>query len=263
MARSFASRHTPLALHSQDTIRDSTVEISGMDMRSPTFPTQSHETFIFPDISSTPSERELPVPHTAASSVLSFRPAEDVSDLEASTSTLSTQDAGTMTPRARPGTSRSALSVLIARHDEQSRSREGSPVTYSNEPTPVPPRPDAMLPSNLREQPGTSAVSKARSASPGRDEAHFDSSNESVPLLADLEANHRTYHTNGHRFPEAVGKSSARGAVTAATLRIAKSSGPLAKDALKSIPAVILGTLLNILDGISCTSEIMRSTATD
>ncbi|KAI0739439.1 sulfate transporter family-domain-containing protein [Daedaleopsis nitida] len=79
-------------------------------------------------------------------------------------------------------------------------------------------------------------------------EAEPPSSDESVPLLADLEANHRTYHSNGDSRPEAIGK---RSAVKNVGLRIAKASGPFAKDVLRSIPAAILGTLLNILDGIS------------
>ncbi|KAI0764173.1 sulfate transporter family-domain-containing protein [Trametes elegans] len=82
-------------------------------------------------------------------------------------------------------------------------------------------------------------------------ELEHHSSDESAPLLADLEANHRTYHTNGAAGPEPVGKRGTKGVVKNVTIRIARGSGPLLKDAAKSIPAVILGTLLNILDGIS------------
>ncbi|KAI0821728.1 sulfate transporter family-domain-containing protein [Trametes gibbosa] len=83
-----------------------------------------------------------------------------------------------------------------------------------------------------------------------REESHEDS-DESVPLLADLEANQRTYHTNGDHWPEPVGKGHVRGIVQNVALRVFRGSGPLLQDAVKSIPAVILGTLLNILDGVS------------
>ncbi|KAI8995244.1 sulfate transporter family-domain-containing protein [Trametes punicea] len=84
-----------------------------------------------------------------------------------------------------------------------------------------------------------------------RGEPEHSVSNESVPLLSDLEANYRTYQTNGDSRPETVGKRGATAVVKNVTRRISRNSGPLMKDAVKSIPAVILGTLLNILDGIS------------
>lgn len=261
MARSFVPPSSrpilprSLALHSQDTIRDSTMEISSMPLRTPQS-IHSQEAFIFPDISATPSQHDPAVPHTAASSIMSFRPAEDVSDLEASTSTLSTRDSGTMTPRARLAIpSRSALSLLLARHEEESRSATASPTTESGNPTPTVERPDATHRSLSAIREVTSTVtSLTQGASGGGEEADLHSSCETIPLLADLEANHRTYHTRGDDHSEAVGKRSARVTLKDITVRIAKGTGPLAKDALKSIPAVILGTLLNILDGISCKS---------
>ncbi|KAI0660283.1 sulfate transporter family-domain-containing protein [Cubamyces menziesii] len=78
-----------------------------------------------------------------------------------------------------------------------------------------------------------------------------DSLDESAPLLSDLEANRRTYHTNGDSRPEPVCKRDAKGVVRDMTLKVASGSRPLFRDILRSIPAVILGTLLNILDGIS------------
>lgn len=181
-------------------------------------------------------------------SELSFKPAEDVTDLEASTSTLSTHPAsGEMTPRAPPSPSQpSGLSLLLARHDERSRPTTTSPTADSTTATPTLERPTYM-------GAPLSIVRESRSASPTSEEPLH--SNESVPLLSDLEANHQTYHTNGHAQPEPVGKRGTRGAVKDLTLRISKGSGPVLKDGLKSIPAVILGTLLNILDGVSCTSE--------
>lgn len=235
------------------------MEISSRPLRTPSHhSTHSQEAFIFPDVSSTPSDpHEDTVPPTAASSVLSFRPADDVSDLEASTSTLDTEQSGAMTPRAQPGTSQpSALSLLLARHDELARSDLEPPLpTESNVSTPTAERPTVMHRSLsvIREQPSGPVTSP--SSSGGRESAHSGSSNETVPLLADLEANHRTYHANGDYRPDAVGKRSTRGIVEETASRVARGAGPVAKTALRSIPAVILGTLLNILDGISCTSS--------
>ena len=251
-------RRASFALHSQNTIRNSTMEISSIQLstRSSTEPLRTHDTdseaFIFPDLATSPPHAhaaELP-PESAASSVISFRHAEDASDLEASTSTLSTQGAGAMTPRAHAGTPQpSALSILLARHDEEVRSGAPSPGADSQEPTPTAERPAWMARtlSTVREQSVTS-----RAVSHAEEETARESSDENVPLLADLEANHRTYRTNGDSGPEPIGKRSARGVVKGFGFRVAKQSGPVAKDAVKSIPAAILGTLLNILDGISC-----------
>ncbi|KAI0643264.1 sulfate transporter family-domain-containing protein [Trametes meyenii] len=97
----------------------------------------------------------------------------------------------------------------------------------------------------------SSSLTSGKSPRDSPDPTNHESSNESVPLLSDLEANHRSYHTNGAAEPEPVGKRGTKGAMGDITLRISKSSGPVLRDALKAIPAVILGTLLNILDGIS------------
>ena len=252
-------RRASFALHSQNTIRNSTMEISSIPLstRSSTEPARSHDTdseaFIFPDLATSPPHAhvaELP-PQSAASSVISFRHGEDASDLEASTSTLSTQGAGAVTPRAHTGTPQpSALSLLLARHDEEVRSGAPSPIADSQEPTPTAERPAWMARtlSTVHEQSVTS-----RAVSHAEEDTARESSDETVPLLADLEANHRTYRTaNGDSGPELIGKRSARGVVKKFGSRMVKQSGPVAKDAVKSIPAVILGTLLNILDGISC-----------
>ncbi|KAM5540073.1 hypothetical protein V8D89_006213 [Ganoderma adspersum] len=250
-------RRASFALHSQNTIRNSTMEISSIPLttRSNTEPSRSQDTdaeaFIFPDLATSPAHAhatDLP-PESAASSVISFRHAEDGSDLEASTSTLSTQGAGAITPRAHSGTPQpSALSLLLARHDEEVRSGAPSPVVDSQEPTPTTERPTWMARtlSMVREQSDTS-----RAVSHTEEETAHAPSDENVPLLADLEANHRTYRTNGDSRLEPIGKRSARGVVKDFGYRVAKQSGPAAKDAVKSIPAVILGTLLNVLDGIS------------
>ena len=163
-----------------------------------------------------------------------------------------------MTPRAQPGTSQpSALSLLFARRDGELPSGATSPIAESQLPTPTVERPDGMgrSLSVVREVSVTS-----EGASHAREEPERETSDESVPLLADLEANHRTYHTttNGDSRLGAVGKRSARGAARDFAVRVAKRSAPVAKDALRSIPAVILGTLLNILDGISCEYLVTR-----
>ncbi|RPD58190.1 hypothetical protein L226DRAFT_466264 [Lentinus tigrinus ALCF2SS1-7] len=106
-----------------------------------------------------------------------------------------------------------------------------------------------VTPTDVREWPSRPVAS--RDSSRGRESTGSESSNESAPLLSDLEANHRTYHANGNSHPEAVGKRSTRGTVKEVASRLARGTGPVAMTALRSIPAVILGTLLNILDGIS------------
>nr|VWO99297.1 Fe(2+) transporter 3 [Ganoderma boninense] len=245
------------ALHSQNTIRNNTMEISSIPLSSRSSTEAAHsedadtEAFIFPDLAASPPHAhatDLP-PESVASSVISLRHAEDASDLEASTSTLSTQGAGAVTPRAPSGLHQpSALSLLLARHDEEVRLGAPSPIIECQEPTPTAERPAWMARtlSTVREQ---SVASRAVSQ-PEEETAHAPS-DENVPLLADVEANHRTYHTNGDSRPEPIGKRSTRGVVKDFGYRIAKQSGPVAKDAVKSIPAAILGTLLNILDGIS------------
>ncbi|KAI0350290.1 hypothetical protein OH77DRAFT_1413261 [Trametes cingulata] len=101
----------------------------------------------------------------------------------------------------------------------------------------------------IQESQSRSSSSEGQSRATSEPRQH--SSNESVPLLSDLEANHRTYHANGDSRPDPVGKRGTKGVVKDVTLRISRNSRPVLKDAVKSIPAVILGTLLNILDGIS------------
>lgn len=240
------------------------MEISSLNLKTPSqLSTHSQEAFIFPDVGASPNEEDENVLTPASlTSELSCKPAEDVTDLEASTSTLSTHPAsGEMTPRAPPSPSQpSGLSVLLARYDERSRKPPTTPITDSATPTPTLERSTYMgAPMSI--------VRESRSASPTSEElshalpgGHHDTSNESVPLLSDLEANHPTYHTNGHAEPEPIGKRGARGTVKDITLRISKGSGPVLKDGLKSIPAVILGTLLNILDGVSCTSGTLYRT---
>ncbi len=231
------------------------MEISSIPLKTPSqFSAHSQEAFIFPDVGASPNEEDEDVLTPASlTPELSFKPAEDVTDLEASTSTLSTHPAsGEMTPRAPPSPSQpSGLSVLLARYDERSRNTPATPIADSATPTPTLERP-AYMGARL------SIVRESRIASPASEEPSH--SNESVPLLSDLEAGHQSYHTNGHAQPEPVGKRGTRGAVKDIALRMSKGSGPVLKDGLKSIPAVILGTLLNILDGVSCTSETFYHT---
>ncbi|KAI9058951.1 hypothetical protein FKP32DRAFT_1596829 [Trametes sanguinea] len=253
-SKSSRPRHVPPAVHSQDTIRDSTMEISSIPLNTPShLSVQSSDAFIFPDVGATPNEDdESGMMSASLTSELSFKPAEDVTDLDASTSTLSTQPAsGSMTPRA-PGASSqpSGLSLLLARHDELSRSGAASPILDSGTPTPTVERPYLMgAPMPVIQENESRSSSNDRSARSR--ERRTGSSDESVPLLSDLEANRPSYRTNGDSRPQAVGKRSAKGVVIGAVHRISRGSGPLVKDALRSIPAVILGTLLNILDGIS------------
>ena len=291
MSSSFVSRHVPLSLHSQDSIRENTMAISSRPLQSPSPHRSSitrhkdseheEEAFIFPDVgahSDAPHRTGVhsafhASPATAASSMVSLRVVEDneVSDvdLEASTSTLSTQPSGAHTPRAATSTPQpSALSLLLARHDGRSRSpsRTRVPESESEAPTPTMARPEL---STIQGTPrshalesasvesATAGASSARggltSAPPSHAElreARSGTSDESAPLLAELESGHRTYYANGSA--SANGGASKRGSLTALRARVIRGAGPLATDAVRAVPAVILGTLLNVLDGISC-----------
>ncbi|CDO73882.1 hypothetical protein BN946_scf185016.g39 [Trametes cinnabarina] len=252
-SKSSRPRHVPPAAHSQNTIRDSTMEISSIPLSTPSrLSVQSSDAFIFPDVGASSNEEdENGVMSASLTSDLSFKHVEDVTDLEASTSTLSTQPgSGAVTPRALQGSSQpSGLSLLLARHDQLSRSEATSPLD-SETTTPTAERPN-MMGAPLETIRENNSRSSSREVSTCSGERRRASSNESVPLLADLEANHQIYQTNGDSRPEAVCKRNAKGVVKDLTFRISRGSGPVIKDALRSIPAVILGTLLNILDGIS------------
>ena len=256
-SKSSRPRHVPPAAHTQDTIRDSTMEISSIPLQTPShLSLHSQEAFIFPDIGASPNEEdESGVMSASLTSDLSFKHAEDVTDLEASTSTLSTQPAsGSMTPRAPAGSSQpSGLSLLLARHEERSRSEAASLIADSGTPTPTVERPNLMgAPLSIIEESQSRHSSEEHARSGPFHDSENDSLDESAPLLSDLEANRRTYHTNGDSRPESVCKRDAKGVVRDMTLKVASGSRPLFRDILRSIPAVILGTLLNILDGISC-----------
>ena len=62
---------------------------------------------------------------------------------------------------------------------------------------------------------------------------------------------------NGHAQPEAVGKRTARGTL-AGWLPQPDNLKHVPALAIRSLPAVLLGTLLNILDGISCEYFVTR-----
>ena len=205
--------------------------------------------------------------------MLSLREHLDASDvdLEASTSTLSTQPSGARTPRAVAGPPQpSALSLLLKRHDSQGDLRHNENLhapaseSESNARTPTMEQPRSLHSKSASEQSETVRGNGTRTgpresvtctpssggASHALREAHSETSDESVPLLADLEASHRTYHTAANGHAEPFGRK--RSALAKIGTGLARGAGPVAKDAVKSIPAVILGTLLNILDGISC-----------
>lgn len=226
-SKSSRPRHVPPAAHTQDTIRDSTMEISSIPLQTPShLSLHSQEAFIFPDIGASPNEEdESGVMSASLTSDLSFKPAEDVTDLEASTSTLSTQPAsGSMTPRAPAGSSQpSGLSLLLARHDELSRSGAISPIADSATPTPTVERPNLMgAPLPIIEESQSRPSSEERIGTQSHDSEN-DSLDESAPLLSDLEANRRTYHTNGNSRPEPVSKRDTKGVVRDVTLRVAST----------------------------------------
>ncbi|OBZ73456.1 Uncharacterized protein C24H6.11c [Grifola frondosa] len=232
---SFKPRNVPL-VHTQDDIRDSTMQISNIPLRarSPQIVPHSQDSFIFPDIGRAPDDAEstnMPPPSISMSST-------SINDLAASTSTLSSTQTGAMTPRGsfHP----SGLSLLLARHEDHSGTTTPGSDAATRTPTVEHPDPVAALKAQADVPQPIPEV-----ASPPSDSR--SESSESAPLLSDLEAAHRSYHSDGDAAPVCK-RAAVAGWRRRASGRVAKS---IARDALQSVPAVILGTLLNILDGIS------------
>ncbi|OCH91545.1 hypothetical protein OBBRIDRAFT_728492 [Obba rivulosa] len=88
---------------------------------------------------------------------------------------------------------------------------------------------------------------------------------ESAPLLADLEAAHPSYSGNGSIAHARTSKQHARHVLVNLRKRIRhaatmESVGHLSATVAKSLPAVLLGALLNVLDGVSYGMIIFPST---
>ncbi|KAH9840810.1 sulfate transporter family-domain-containing protein [Rhodofomes roseus] len=165
---------------------------------------------------------------------------------------MGTTPSGAATPRGRQGPS--GLSLLLARQVQ-----DESPGSSST-PTPTLEYPNGRLPTDpagdvsLEHPSARSALSPVRSFAGAAQVDRVSVHSETTPLLVDLEAAH---HGNGGLFhPSSKGKERAsrllsllrRPPAPHLSLHAAKDTAVIA---VQSLPAVLLGTLLNILDGVS------------
>lgn len=229
------------------------MHISSIPLRSPGASSHSEDAFIFPDVDAPPHAGPAAIPpHTgsAVSLVPSSHSMDSLTDLAASTTTIGSTPSGSATPRGRQGPS--GLSLLLAR-----QAAEDSPGD-SLTPTPTLEHPNGRLPtdpaSNVRPlvRPALSPV-VSFAGIPSDDGVSTPS--ETTPLLEDLEAAH---YSNGQLSGSKANIKDSRSRIVSllrrphaprVTPRDVKNS---AVTAIQSLPAVLLGTLLNILDGVSC-----------
>ncbi|KAH9943577.1 sulfate transporter family-domain-containing protein [Amylocystis lapponica] len=146
---------------------------------------------------------------------------------------------------------------MLARQSAPNTPNPASPASSSS-PTPTAERPyaDSRL---ARLSEARAAHVSSSTAGLAVEEARAEivpELSESVPLLADLEAAHPSYRTVDSNQLTACGKRVGNGVLAALKKRSwreygVKTSREVAATALRSLPAVVLGTLLNILDGVS------------
>lgn len=215
------------------------------------------EAFIFPTTS-------LQVPATGAedrasiaaslSSALTADSASDV--LSSSAATVSTTNTAAPPPRERLlSTQPSGLSLL-----RPQRAEDDTVPTVASEESLATPTMERPYPVPHQHAPSKSSQIAESSHSTAQDSRRRYS--ERSHLLGDVEALRSTYtngHTtngNGHAQPEAVGKRTSKGTLAGWGSHLLNGAHTeelkhVPALAVKALPAVILGTLLNILDGIS------------
>lgn len=245
------------APRAQGSIRDSTMQLSSLPLKSP-LSVHFSETFIFPTTS-------LQVPAAGAedrisiaaslSSALTADSASDVLSSSAATAS-STNTAAPLSRERVPSTQPSGLSLLRPQRAEDEAiptvtSEESLPTPTMERPYPVPHQHAPLKSSEIAESSHSTAHNPPRRYS------------ERSHLLGDVEALRATYTTNGHTTngnghvqPEAVGKRTSKGTLAGWGSHLLKGAHTeelkhVPALAVKALPAVILGTLLNILDGIS------------
>ncbi|KAI0337869.1 hypothetical protein BDW22DRAFT_1363648 [Trametopsis cervina] len=218
--------------HAQQTIRDNTMQLSSLSIRSP-LATQSFDSFIFPTVGAAAAGDQGSI----AASLSSELTTESTGDLTASTTSVGTAAPARRTPETSGSFEPSGLSLLLARPPNDRFPSSGA---------------DSLTPTTERPYPVTlqGAVPKSREEQQERPAPPTEQS----PLL-DPEAARGSYTsngTNGVSSAEAVSKRASKGVVNRwkGHSSTAKLGGVLTAAA-RALPAVILGTLLNILDGIS------------
>lgn len=245
--------------HSQDDIRSYTMQLSNMEMSAQSF----HST---PPSMSTPSDGASPFfssREPGISSVLS--PSQPQSTRLSPT--LSPPEVGSPAPRGSaarsPNHNPSALSILISSRRTEfdsmspSSSTGKTPVPYTKidqiQPAVENTTVDLTLPSAAAPPPKLMSVNRRMSEDYPREV------NESSPLLGDVEAPGRFYTSSG----EPNGNLSAqkpRFSMKRFASHVELYAMHLLATSVRSLPAVILGVLLNILDGISCMLFSIEST---
>lgn len=297
-APSWTSRSSRQGIpRTQTDIRASTVQLSDMlvsprhsQRPAPFAPTsaRSRDDFIFPATVADDDEVDEAVSDLQSSQYTLSDSSHDVSETAdvpsvASTSTVHVGDmrSGTETPRDSRGRafSPSGLSILLARQrrGEGSSSRPSSNAA-SNTATPTGQR--SVSP--LRESRDAREVLVSRALQPAADISfdiepgpstrsrhgtHSTGTSESAPLLADLEASCQPSYTNNNGYGSASTIKRSRLAKDKLFKVAEKLLTVASRDvfqqtlaiAVKSLPAVLLGSLLNILDGVSCESHYTSS----
>ncbi|KAF7789143.1 hypothetical protein EIP86_000080 [Pleurotus ostreatoroseus] len=265
-SRASRSRHSGIP-HVQEDIRDSTMQLSSIPFRSPM---SAQESFVWPAVVAPPPEvGSLPSITTSFSSALppEQRDSEhDPIDIVVSGASSSTNTAAT-TPRGPGGSFHpSGLSLLLARQAETATPRLSTEQLL----TPTLERPpDVGSVSTQSIAPSVSTQDTRDIDAASAPPLHSGLEQERAPLLSDLENALPSYtgqggpvgstdfvQMNGHTTPEAVSKRTARGVLAGWQYRALRSSSmagcrDVAVTAVRSLPAVLLGTLLNILDGVS------------
>ncbi|TFY58018.1 hypothetical protein EVG20_g8313 [Dentipellis fragilis] len=265
---------------SQDanSIRDFTMEISGIPLTSPPPLSLSHSRSVSlsgPEPPAPTDEFIFPHPSASASSSIAPSAASSAVDLTASTITNATVTTTATTTTTSTGSntavpsavntlrapspvthSASALTLLMAEHGS---SRESSPGrTRAGDATPRPRRAEVPI-SPMRESVQASQDVEERISVVSPSIASVD---EQAPLLGDLEAAHPGYGSgaNGRALPGSPGEpAKPRPGLYSRMLRAGKgkvhidgkSVKQVGQDAVSAVPAVVLGALLNVLDGVS------------
>lgn len=249
--------------HMADDIRDHTMQLSSRPIQAPMMssPNISQDAFIFPTsaLHSPVEDDHTRLEPLSASISSALMMAESMSDLSASTSTVSVQRDGVLTPRGRPSPFQSGISLLRSHQEVQevlgpAESQMPTPVIRPREFTAEQPILEATPPSAGS---GQMSMSHRSHIVAGRETPVH----ERRPLLGDVENGHSHYHSVGsapngstsprksawHRFA-----NTWRHRVLAATKSDHWHMSQAPSDVLRALPAVLLGTLLNVLDGISC-----------
>lgn len=240
--------------HTQDDIRSYTMQLSGMAM-SPKSTTHSippstspapESAFIFPSGRLT-HETAMKSTISLTSQVSSH---DSVSiDL---TSSMTSHETGNTTPRGAarsPTTNPSGLSLLLS--GQRTQPYGASPSSYDSSGAATPVARQNIIPEPSRHRPLTIDLSPSQQKSTPfmrLPSENVTEATETSALLGDIEAPGQFYTTNASSDPPYKSNFS--------TKRLLSYVQFDAKDvlatAIRSMPAVVLGVLLNILDGISC-----------